>query len=571
MCGILGGNNKKWNYKNAIDCMAHRGPDGQKVCTFQGFTLAFARLAIVDLRNEAMQPMQSEDGRYTIVFNGEIYDYATVRKELSNKGYHFKTNSDTEVLLYAFIAWRQKLVDHIDGIFAFAVYDQLEHRVYLFRDRCGVKPVYYYYDGLNFAFSSELKALQCLDSALPLTLDNTALYDYHTYLYIPEPKSMYKEVKKLPAASYLIFDIDSAQIISICRYWKVRLNTQEGNALSEQKLKEKAGELRFHLNNAVKRQLVADVPVGTFLSGGVDSSIITAAVSENRNDITAYSIGFNDRRYDESVYATQAADMLNVQLKMKKFENNDLIKLYDQIVRWYDEPFADTSAYPTYIVSQFAKEDVTVVLTGDGGDELFGGYSRCLNCKNNLQNNRFTTQKISNFYLNYLKNLNFLGNALDDFFEEDLAILAPRYLFPVSPDRKRLRNKYNISNDYDDFWYYRKYYHKELPPYTRMRYLDFMTYMNGDILAKVDRVSMAVSLEARVPFLDKEVVDFAFSLTQSACNPNGELKGLLKLAYSHLIPKKFFDRKKQGFSIPFSYLRKQISPQEYLIEELWKI
>ncbi|MCD7726287.1 MAG: asparagine synthase (glutamine-hydrolyzing) [Clostridiales bacterium] len=571
MCGILGGNNKEWNYQSAITCMTHRGPDGQKICGFYDFIFAFARLAVVDLSKEAMQPMNSEDGRYAIIFNGEIYDYVYVRRELSRKGYRLKTKSDTEVLLYAFIEWREKVVDYIDGIFAFAVYDQLEHRVYLFRDRCGIKPIYYYYDGKNFAFASEIKAFQCLGSSLRLTLDRTALYDYHTYLYIPEPKSMYNEVKKLPAASYLVFDTTSSQIVGIHKYWKVHLNMQEGKVLSERELNEKAGELHFHLNNAVKRQLVADVPVGTFLSGGVDSSIITAAVKENMNCVTAYSIGFPDRRYDESSYAKKAADMLNIKLKIQRFENGDLIELYDQIVRWYDEPFADTSAYPTYMVSKFAKEDVTVVLTGDGGDELFGGYSRCITCKNDLQKNEFTNKKISMFYLNYLKECKILGNTLDNFLEEDLAILMPRYLYPVLPDRKRLREKYNISKDYDDFWYYRKYYHKDLPPYTRMRYLDFMTYMNGDILAKVDRTSMAVSLEARVPFLDREVIEFAFSLTQNACNPGGELKGLLKRAYADLFPKKFFDRKKQGFSMPFSYLRRQISPQEYLIEDLWKM
>lgn len=570
MCGILGGNIEKGNYEKAIACLMHRGPDASKVCHLDRFTLAFARLSIIDLSNNAMQPMSSEDGRYTIVFNGEIYDYECVRRKLTNKGYHFKTRSDTEVLLYAFAEWGVELTDYIDGIYAFAIYDKQEKKVYLFRDRCGVKPLYYYYNGTDFAFSSEIKALKQLDANLNLTLDKTALYDYHTYLYIPEPKSMYNEVKKLPAASYLVFDLFSRKILEIRKYWKVRLNTKEGNALSEKQLDEKSDELRYHLNNAIKRQIVADVPVGTFLSGGVDSSIITAAVKENMRDVTAYSIGFRDRRFDESVYAADVADMLHAHLKIKFFENEDLNKLYSNIVEWYDEPFADTSAYPTFFVSKFARENVKVVLTGDGGDELFGGYSRCLACKNDLKKNRFTNTKISNLYLN-IKKFGFLDNFFDEYFEEDLAILAPRYLFPVLPDRNQLRKKYDIPKDYDDFWYYRKYYHKELPEYTRMRYLDFMTYMNGDILTKVDRASMAVSLEARVPFLDKEVVEFAFSLTQQACNPNGKLKGLLIRAYRDVFPNAFFNRKKQGFSIPFSYLRRKNSPQEYLVADLWKM
>ena len=571
MCGILGGNNQSWNYGNAIDKLAHRGPDAVKIYKTEQITFAFARLSIIDLNSNAMQPMVSNDGRFAIVFNGEIYDYEKIKNELIKQGYIFRTKSDTEVLLYAFSMWREKVVDHIDGIFAFAVYDKLEGKMYLFRDRCGVKPLYYYYNGDDFAFASELKAIKELGGNVKLTIDQTALYDYHTYLYIPEPKTMYQEVKKLQAASMLIFDVKSKKIHQIKKYWKVHLNTKAGNPLSEKKMDEKADELRFHLGNAVKRQIVADVPVGTFLSGGVDSSIITAEVKNSMGDVTAFSIGFPDKRYDESIYAEKAADLLNVQLRIKRFEHTDFKELYNKLYDIYDEPYADASAYPTYFVSKYAKEHVTVVLTGDGGDELFGGYARCIFCRDELTNRQYVRKCVSDLYFKYMKRLNYAGGYFDQFLEEDLAILAPLYLYIGLPDRKQLRKKYDIPIDYDDFWYYRKYYHKDLPPYTRMRYLDFMTYLNGDILTKVDRASMAVSLEARVPFLDKEVIDYAFSLTEQECNPNGELKGLLKHAYRKWIPKSFFNRRKQGFSIPFSFIQKSRTPQEHLIRDIWNL
>lgn len=571
MCAILGGNNPIWDYEEAINIMYHRGPSGQRVERLNSMTLGFARLSIIDLSEAAMQPMFSLDGRYIIVFNGEIYDYKKTRQVLKKRGYCFKTQSDTEVLLYSFVEWREKMVDYFDGIFAIAIYDTVLETVYLFRDRCGVKPLYYFFDGVNFAFASELKAIQKLCNTVELQIDETALYDYHTYLYIPEPKTMYKNVYKLKSASYLIYNVKAKKIEKIDKYWKVRLNTREGNKVGKKHLDQKAEELRYHLNNVIARQVIADVPVGTFLSGGVDSSIITLETKKYVKDITSYTISFQDSRYDESKYAETAADILNVRLKTKRFEEKDFVGLYGILPNIYDEPFADTSAFPTYFVSKFAQKDITVVLTGDGGDELFGGYSRSLYAKDILDKKYQSGRSISELYLRWREVLPVNKKLLEETCLEDIALLSPLYQFSVKPNRKKLREKYHIPKDYDDFWYFRKYYHKDLPPYTRLRYLDFMTYLNGDLLTKVDRASMRVSLEARVPFLDKEIVDFAFSLTQEECNPAGELKGLLKYAYKDVFTQGFFDRKKQGFSIPFSFLRNKRCPQEYLIEDLWKL
>lgn len=573
MCGILGGNVKGWDYKGAVMKMNHRGPDSHKIKKINGIYLGFARLSIIDLSETAMQPMLTEDEKYAVVFNGEIYDYLKVRKILEKKGYIFRTQSDTEVLLYSFVEWKEDMVKYIDGIFAAAIMDINENKIFLFRDRAGVKPLYYFYDGSKFAFASELKAVVQMCTDIKLQYDETALYDYHTYLYIPDPKTMYRNIFKMRPASCLTFDIEKKKIVSDRRYWKLKVNANEGNLPTNKQLNSKAEELRYHLARVINRQIISDVPVGTFLSGGVDSSIITAITKNYISDLTAYAIGFTERKYDESEYARRAADSLKVNCEIRKFGTEDYKELYDKLPQIYDEPFADTSAYPTYFVCKLAKEKVTVVLTGDGGDELFGGYPRCIYAKDILNKKIINNRKISELYLRNYKKLNWmnLNNKLGRMLKEDLALMAPMYQYGIEIDRSRLREKYHIEKDYDDFWYYRQFYIKELPIYTRLRYLDFMTYLPGDILTKVDRAAMANSLETRVPFLDKEMIEFAFSLSQQECNPNGELKGILKYAYKDIFPDKFFDRRKQGFSMPFRYLKRYCSPQESIIQKLWKL
>lgn len=548
MCGILGGSKEEWNYEKALQSIYHRGPDGQKLDRIKGFTFGFTRLAIIDLNDDAMQPMFSSDGNYAIVFNGEIYDYLKIRNQLEKKGYIFRTKSDTEVLLYAFEVWKENVFDHIDGIFAGAFMDIREEKIYLFRDRPGIKPLYYFYDGNNFAFASELNELRTLLEPIErLKIDNTALYDYFNYLYIPEPKSLFQSIFKLEPASFLIYDSKRKTIINKDKYWRIHLNTLEGEKIGKRRLEEKADELRFHLDHVIKRQIRSDVPVGTFFSGGVDSSIVTSVTRKYLDDTTAYTIGFTDRKYDEYPYAKKIADYTGIKYKVKYFNQYDFLKQKNYLYDMFGEPFADLSLYPTYFVSKFAKKDVTVVLTGDGGDELFGGYSR---------------------YLWALETLT--SHKCCDFLYDDIERLIPQYLYAKREKKHTLRKKLRIPSGYDDGWHFRKYYHKDLPVITRLRYLDFMTYLPGDILTKVDRTSMKVSLEARVPLLDKEMIDFAFSLTQNECNPNGKLKGLFKYAYKDIIPLEFFERKKAGFMMPHRYMSEEKSIQQILLREFWK-
>lgn len=572
MCGILGGSKSEWNYIEALQTISHRGPDGQKLITVKNFTLGFTRLAIIDLNNNAMQPMFSTDNNYIIVFNGEIYDYQIIRKRLEKKGYIFLTKSDTEVLLYSFIEWKEQMMDYIDGIFSVGIMDIREEKIYLFRDRVGVKPLYYFDNSKEFAFGSELVELQkLLSSVEKLEVDNTALYDYYNYLYIPEPKTLYKNIYKLEPASFLIYDLKKRKIKLKKKYWKVKLNTKEGELITKKRLEDKAEELRYHLDKVIKRQIISDVPVGTFFSGGIDSSIVTAVTKKYLYDVTAYTIGFTDKQYDEFPYAKEIADYVGINYKVKYFAQNNFFGLKDRLYEIFGEPFADLSMYPTYFVSEFAKKDVTVVLTGDGGDELFGGYNRYFWAQKNLYNRKYLkNHMIRRYYREYEKIFPLIIRNKLDILKDDVDLLIPQYLYGKNERKNALRQKYNIPHDYDDGWLYRKYYHEDLPIITRLRYLDFMTYLPGDILTKVDRTSMQVSLEARVPLLDKEIIEFAFSLTQNECNPNGELKGLFKYAYKNMIPLNLFERKKAGFMMPHKYMNGDKSIQEMLLQEFWR-
>lgn len=566
MCGILGGNKKSWNYEEAINTLQHRGPDRQKVMHFHDFTFAFARLSIIDLSDNAMQPMCSPDEKVSIVFNGEIYGYKAIRMELIKKGYLFKSTSDTEVILNAYLEWGEKFIDKIDGMFAIAIYDKRDSQVRLYRDRFGIKPLYYYENNGHFAFASELKGIIKLCNNQEFCVDNTALYDYNNYLYIPEPKTMYKKVYKLPPAYRMVYDIKKHKIVSRKPYWILKINPYQGR---QRKEKDLIDELKYLIEESVKEQIVADVPIGTFLSGGVDSSVITYESSRLIPNLETFSIGFADRLYNELPFATLLANKLQVTMNQKIFNKDIFQKLYHQLPIWYDEPFADNSAFPTYLVSELAKKKVTVVLTGDGGDEIFGGYPRYLDLKKEWNHKGINNKKLSYLFEGFNRSKLFYG--LESWFMEELALLLPTYQYAVRPNRAILRKKYHIPNDYDDYWHMRKYYNNDLPPITRCQYLDLKTYLPGDILTKVDRVSMAVSLETRVPLLTRRIAEFSFGLSEEDRCQAGELKGLLKKCYIKEIGKKLLYRNKKGFSVPIRFLKQGISPQEEMLCSLWNL
>lgn len=544
MCGILGGNIDNWDYEKGILAIKHRGPDAQRVVSDRMCTLAFARLSIMDLSMNAMQPMNSEDGSVTILFNGEIYGFRKLRDRLKAK-YTFKTTSDTEVILNAYMEYGDKFIDLIDGMFAIVIYDRRREILKIYRDRYGIKPLYYYSRGGDFAFASEIKAITEAAGNRKWKVDKTAVIDYLCYQYVPEPKSIYEDIRKLSPACYIFYDLREKRIVKKGKYWKLNVCTRaHGNRKRDDVLE----DIRYLIAESVRQQMVADVEVGTFLSGGIDSSIITYESIKNNNNTTAYSIGFKEKQFDESYFSKIFAERYHINQKIKIVTAKDVLNLKGKLRDWYDEPFADTSAYPTYIVSSFARENVKVVLTGDGGDEIFGGYGRYkLFCDGIKEGNTIQNKNINKFVDSL--------HIKESFFHNTQLDVYSRYVGKF--DKALLKSwcrKYGVDRTYDPKWYLKKYYVYDLPPLTRVRYLDFKTYLPSDILTKVDRTSMSVSLEARVPFLNREIVEYVFELAEDECCSAECLKQLLKEAYNDAIPFEILYRKKKGFAIPNNYM-----------------
>lgn len=570
MCGILGGTAKNWCYEEALQQIAHRGPDGMRVERLSGFTLGFVRLAVIDLSENGMQPMACSDGTVWITYNGEIYGYESLKDDLIKKGYQFISTSDTEVILNAYMEYGDAFVERIDGIFAIAICDTRVRKIKLFRDRVGVKPLYYFYGGDRFAYCSELKGIETLCRDVSFQVDNTAFYDYLTYGYVPDPKSIYKSVYKLPPACMLVYDYDAQKIVKKARYWRLVPNASEARTRSDYELSSDICEM---IQQSVKDQMIADVPVGSFLSGGIDSSIITYEAQRINPLIESFSIGFSEKKFDELEYANMMSDTYHIVKNQQVVEKRDIEELYFKLKEWYDEPFADFSAFPSYLVSQMARRKVTVVLTGDGGDELFGGYRNYVSFSEKKIGNH-STRRVSAIYENCVRDWlkNGLRERADSVFMEDLARGAEG-CFHGSLSRtvkKKYAEMWNIPADYDEYWYYRKWYKRELPPYTRLQYMDFHTYLPSDVLTKVDRVSMQVSLEARVPLLSKKLIEYAFSLTQEERCGGNVLKRALKKAYEGAIPDEILYRRKMGFTTPANFLKRKSNVREQLLNDMWK-
>ncbi|MDP7019390.1 MAG: asparagine synthase (glutamine-hydrolyzing), partial [Pirellulaceae bacterium] len=550
MCGIVGGTNTTLDYEAAIQAIRHRGPDHQRVLRWDDLALAFARLSIVDLRAIANQPMSACDEKVWIVFNGEIYGYRELRSRLESLGHQFRTNSDTEVLLTAYLQWGEDFVDNLDGMFSIAIYDRRDRRLRLYRDRAGIKPLYYYWDGEHFAFASELKAIESLfpDS---LTVDQTALYDFLTYHYVPSPKSLYRNIFKLEPGSCLRFSVARQVIEHNDSYWSI----DPAHQRPEMTIDLAAERVRSLIAASVTDQLVADVPVGAFLSGGVDSSVVTLEATRTTPGLKTYSIGFDSMEESETVFASEVATACDSDHTEELVDAETVENLFGRLRSWYDEPFADTSAYPTYCVARIARRDVTVALSGDGGDEVFGGYTRFQRCPQ-FQKFGIRWTRLDR-PLERLKILLRNGSVarracnLAALGLHDPIALYVKFMGGMTAGEKvGYGRALEIPNDYDDYWKFRRYWRNDLPWKTRLQYLDFKTYLPDDILTKVDRVSMANSLEVRVPLLSRSLIEFAFSLPERIRYYEGLLKGCLKYAYRDQIANHILHREKQGFSIP---------------------
>jgi asparagine synthase (glutamine-hydrolysing) len=557
--------------------LVSRGPDsnGDWVDSQLGIALAHRRLAIVDLSPAGHQPMVSTGGRYVITFNGEIYNFLNLRKELEALGHGFSGGSDTEVMLAAFTQWGiESAIQRFRGMFAFALWDRQDRVLYLGRDRIGEKPLYYGWLGHTFVFASELKALQ-QHPAWQGDIDRDVLALFMRHNCVPSPHSIYKGIYKLPPATFLtIRPSDIGASPQPIPYWSAKDVAASGVAnpfaYSETQAIEHLDNL---LSDAICSQMLADVPLGAFLSGGVDSSAIVALMqAQTSQPVKTFTIGFHDNEYNEAVYAKDVAKHLGTDHTELYVTPEDALAVIPQLPHIYDEPFSDSSQIPTFLVSQLARQHVTVSLSGDAGDELFGGYNRYL-VSQNIWN------KVGRFPRRSRK---MLSNAITSRSPEAWnrsyrslsAVLPPRFQTALPGEKLHKLSEVLASPDADAMYVGLASHWKQpesvvlgsteastiltnraswphLTDFTqRMMYLDLMTYLPDDILVKVDRASMANSLESRVPFLDHRVVEFAWQLPMSMKIRDGQGKWILRQVLYKYVPKDLIERPKMGFGVP---------------------
>lgn len=574
MCGICGFLNKKILSSEVLekmnDVLAHRGPDDKGIYINQisygsdniQVGLGNRRLSIIDLTEHGHQPMRNESGDIWIVFNGEVYNFHELKKELEGKGHKFKGMSDTEVILHSYEQWGEDCLRKFNGMFAFAIWDEKKKQIFIARDRVGIKPLYYYFKDGNFAFASELKSIM----QYPLfekELSKKSLYYYLLFQYVPTPYSIFENTWKLPPGHYLV--LKENKNIEIKKYWDI---LEERKAIRKNSVQEYTEEFEDLLKSSIKYRLISDVPVGAFLSGGTDSSLVVALMSKLTDKVKTFTIGFDKKKYNEAPYAKKVADYLGTKQHELYVKEEDIFSLIGELPKYYDEPFADSSSLPTYLVSKLAREKgVKVVLSGDGGDELFCGYNRYI-WMNRMQNflllplgirekvapvlGRFPYLKLRRIsqILQYKDPLQMYLGIVDMWSPEELEkLLGGNYSYKELP----FSQVYKRVND--------------LPLIERLQILDFHTYLPEDILTKVDRASMAVSLEVRVPLLDHRIAEFAYSLPLDLRYRRGIRKYLLKKVLYKYLPAKFFRRPKQGFGIPLDeWLRGGVKPyiDEYL-------
>ena len=568
MCGIAG----RFNYdplrpvardvlEAMTDAVAHRGPDAAGYHLGPGIGLGHRRLSIIDL-STGDQPLANENGTVWTVFNGEIYNFAEVRAELLAHGHQFRTSSDTEVIVHGYEQWGERCVEKFRGMFAFAVWDATARRLLLARDRVGVKPLYYAeLPGRGIVFGSELKAL-LEDPDVPRQWRPDALDAYLTLLYSPAPATIYQGIHKLEPGHVLIAEKGA---IRTSRYWDLEF-TGNGDAARESEYLE---ELDALLRESVALRQIADVPLGAFLSGGIDSSAVAAYMVETspRPPVTI-SVGFDHAQYDELGHARRVAEHLGCEFHPRTV-TPDIVALLPKLAWHFDEPFADSSAVPTYYVSKAARELVTVALSGDGGDELWAGYTRhrVESWEQNVRSALGPAAAVAGMLGRALplsvkgaRSLRHLASRPDQAY----AIKHAYGMFEPDAKARLYTGDFGASVRHaDPFAAFRDAYARcqSSDPLDRGLYVDVHTYMIDDILAKVDRMSMAVSLEAREPLLDHRLLEFAARVPTSLKLKDGRGKYLLRKALERKVPREILDRGKHGFEAPIGeWLRGPLAP-----------
>ncbi len=547
MCGIAGFN---WIDETLAEkmtsCLAHRGPDASGLLCKDGVSLGHRRLSILDLSEKGTQPMQF--GQLTIVFNGEIYNFHEIREELKSFGHQFYSNCDTEVILHAYDKWGAECVNKFNGMWAFCIYDKKNNLLFLSRDRFGIKPLYYFFDEDKFLFASELKSLR--KASLHCEVDNKAVNFYFYQKYIGNELTIFKNYYKLMPGYNLVFDLKTKKL-STDQYYNLESNIKD---CESQPIDERLQQIENLISDAVEKRLIADVPVGSFLSGGIDSSLISAIIARNKKDFKTFSIGFKDESYDEIKFSKIVAEHIKTDHHYKYLDiDEELIKY---VVSNMDEPFGDSSIFPTYLLSKITREFVTVSLSGDAGDEVFGGYDSYKAWKISKWLPRFSISVIYKIIkllpLSDKKlNLAFKVRKFAEDFDPDANRRHLNWMSTFSDDsREKLLNENYIASksvlkaDGKDCL-------------LSLQLNDIRNYLTEDILKKVDLASMLNSLEVRVPFLDYRLVPLVLSLPPKYKLRCFKTKWLLKQIASKYIPANIINRRKRGFTVPVSRWIKQ--------------
>jgi asparagine synthase (glutamine-hydrolysing) len=586
MCGICGEIDfdhqgiKPEVLKKMCQVLAHRGPDDEGMAFFRdgqcvegenpavlskggnGFEvgLGHRRLSIIDLSEAAHQPLSNEDRSLWIVFNGEIYNFQEIREGLQKKGHLYKSRSDTEVILHAYEEWGVACLERFRGMFAFAIWDSRRKQLFMARDRLGKKPLVYYHQEGRLVFASEIKAL-LQAQGVERKVNIRALHHYLTYQYVPSPDTIFEGIKKLPPAHYLLYDASGK--VSVDRYWNLKFNSVQSRRANVADL---CHQLKNELEESVKLRLISDVPLGAFLSGGVDSTLIVAIMARlTGKSVKTFSIGFDEKEYDELAYAKLVSDYFSTEHHAFVVRPN-AIEILPKLVWHYNEPFADSSAIPTYYVAKMTKDFVKVVLTGDAGDENFAGYGRYLRSKWVAL---FTTipegmrKRWMPTFLRLLTTLHWREksfNRLADFIESLSADQGRNYAEQVKVFNAREREDI-YSEDFAEQlrswnpvdYLLGKFNEAETEDLLeRLLYVDIHSYLPEDLLVKMDIATMANSLEARVPFLDHRFMEFVANIPSRLKLKGTTTKFILKKAFEDLLPEPIRKRKKMGFGVPVS-------------------
>ena len=573
MCGITGiyafndvGRYHLINLAQATHSLALRGPDHQDIFHDGYCGLGHRRLSIIDTSSAGNQPMSDPTGRYTIVFNGEIYNYQELRQKLTNRGITFQSQSDTEILLHLYIHEKEDCLSQLNGFFTFAVYDAKQESLFIARDRIGIKPLLIYRDEDKVLFASEMKSL--LAYGIPKEIDETSLYFYFQLNYIPAPKSIFRGVSKLLPGHYIKI---TGKEYEEKEYYKIPYDPTRYTATSYE---EQQSELEAALEKSVQRRLVSDVPLGSFLSGGIDSSIIAALANRHVDQLHTFSIGYKDEPfYDETSYAQLVADKLSTEHTVFSLSNSDLYSHLHSILDYIDEPFADSSQIPVYILSNETRKKVKVALSGDGADEIFSGYNKHAAALRALQPG--VPEKIIGSLLPLWKALpksrsNPLANRvrqLEKFAHGMHLSEKERYwswaLWAQPRDTIDLLHEDIIDGiDFEAYDQAKACYLKSLGIGNDINDIlrtDVDLVLTNDMLVKVDNMSMANGLEVRVPFLDHEIVELAFRLPQQSKIDHSMRKKILQDTFRSILPKELYNRPKHGFEVPLvKWLRTEL-------------